>query len=102
MKMKRSNFDVVMRALSEYVPVTLGGRVYRLIKAGDPIVAVSGVFESDHDVLCHVLQMFKNESKAYAEITLPADLTVNNLIELADSLTEEDIINCIFSHAGRI
>lgn len=91
---RRTNYDVVLRALMAGVDVTIDNCVYRLVRAGEPIVAMSGDYESDHDVLCMVLN--SSNGKAY---TLPADLTMNNFFAICDTITEAERVDIIASHA---
>lgn len=92
---KRSNWEIVLRGLSEHITIELGKHVYRMIKAGDPIVTASGTYESDHDVLCHVLTCEKDGVES--ELTFPCEITLNELIRISDSLSEEEIMNIVFA-----
>lgn len=86
----RPKWEIVLRALKTGVPVYVGHYDYKLVKAGDPITTPSGVYESDHDVLCYMM----SGAETY---TLPADIPMNSFFEMCETLTEEDCIHIIAS-----
>jgi hypothetical protein len=92
----RTNSEIFLRALASGFPVELKGRTFRLIKAGDDIIAPSGVYHADWDVLV-TLATARSGDGPERQVMMPCDVEFNILMSMCTAMTEEERFNIVAS-----
>lgn len=91
----RSNGTIFIRALQSGHPVAFRGDIWKLIKAGDDIVAPSGVYVAEWDVLVTLGQAQKGN--VIRDIMMPCDIAFNDLMRMCRDMSDHERIDIVAS-----